>query len=159
MVFPWTFHFCNVHGITHQNVVEFDWHCTWWSHACRFFGRVFFFPKRRCGRIKNGCVYGKKACDCDFAILNFYCHRGIPENCFVEKSLSPRYCLYCRPRTNRNDNDSNKDPLTALSYLKKWTIISTALDFFRCTVDANVRSLFSEQARISPHNIDTLASR
>ena len=123
------------------------------------FWESFFFPKRRCGRIKNGCVYGKKACDCDFAILNFYCHRGIPENCFVEKSLSPRYCLYCRPRTNRNDNDSNKDPLTALSYLKKWTIISTALDFFRCTVDANVRSLFSEQARISPHNIDTLASR
>ena len=56
-----------------------------------FLGEFVFFPKRRCGRIKNGCVYGKKACDCDFAILNFYCHRGIPENCFVEKSLGTVY--------------------------------------------------------------------
>ena len=157
MVFPWTFHFCNVHGITHQNVVEFDWHCTWWSHACRFFGRVRFFSEEKVWENKERLCLWKESLWLWFCDTKLLLPQRHSRKLFCWEEF--RYCLYCRPRTNRNDNDSNKDPLTASSYLKKWTIISTALDFVRCTVDANVRSLFSEQARISPHNIDTLASR
>ena len=42
------------------------------------FERVFFFKKVSENK-KNSCAYRKKTSDCDLGILNFYCHRGIPE--------------------------------------------------------------------------------
>ena len=38
-----------------------------------------FFPKKRYERTKNGFVYSKKTCDCDFGILNSYFHQSNPE--------------------------------------------------------------------------------
>ena len=48
------------------------------SDVCRALEGVFF-PKKRYKRTKNVFFYSKKTCDCDFGILNSYCHQGNPD--------------------------------------------------------------------------------
>lgn len=56
------------------------------SHACRFWEGVFSLEKM--GVIKKKrFFYRKKTCDCDFRILNFFCHEGIPETTYTGNSL------------------------------------------------------------------------